>query len=188
MTATDAGPADTILISRAIQGDTNAFGDLYDRYLDQVYNYIFYQVSNTQETEDLTETVFLKAFESLSRFNQSQTVENFRAWIFRIARNQVVDYYRTRKPSVSIESSLPLRSTDPQPEAAVQLSQEYQDMMEAFDKLDPTFRQVLTCRLIDGLSHRETARIMNLKENHVRILQYRALKKIRQLLTLETTI
>jgi RNA polymerase sigma-70 factor (ECF subfamily) len=182
--STIASTANPFPVLQRKQIASETLTSLYDQYLDQIYNYVFYRVGNTQDAEDLTEMVFLKAFEYLSRSKSGKKLENARAWIFRIAHNLVVDHYRTKKSYTSIDDDFLIHSSDPQPETAFQQKEEFQGMIKALKSLDPTFQQVLICRFIDGLSHRETARIMNIKENHVRILQFRALKKVRALLNL----
>ncbi|MDO9349062.1 MAG: sigma-70 family RNA polymerase sigma factor, partial [Anaerolineales bacterium] len=92
----NAVPSDQVLLERAIQGDTEVFGDLYERYLAEIHRYVFYRVADRFEAEDLTETVFLKAWEALSRFKSSGV--NFRAWLYRIENKTVEYYYRRRKP------------------------------------------------------------------------------------------
>jgi len=90
----DPAASDAELIVRAVQGDADAFGDLYERYLDQIYRYVYYRVANSLEAEDLTETVFLKAWESLPGMRTNVKSMNFQAWLYRIAHNLVVDRYR----------------------------------------------------------------------------------------------
>ena len=95
------------LISRAQKGDAEAYGDLYEHYLDTIYRYIYYRVHNHQDAEDLTETVFLKAWQSLPNYRIGKTP--FVAWIYRIAHNMVIDHHRTRKETVPISEQPHLR-------------------------------------------------------------------------------
>lgn len=169
------------LISRAGQGEIFAYGILYDRYLDSLYRYIYYRVSNHEEAEDLTETVFLKAWETLPRMRTEKM--NFRAWLYRIAHNLVVDYYRTRKPNLPLEHANDLHDDAPTPETNLQVIEEGQQLSLAIARLKPDLKEVLVCRFISGMSHAETAKIMGLAEGHVRVLQHRALRKIRKFLT-----
>ena len=91
------------LVALASQGDADAFGDLYELYLEEMYRYVRYRINHKQDAEDLTEQVFLKAWAGLSGYRGEVP---FKAWIYRIARNTVVDHYRTRKA----ESPLPDRA------------------------------------------------------------------------------
>jgi RNA polymerase sigma-70 factor (ECF subfamily) len=89
------------LVLRAVQRDSAAFGLLYESHLDRIYRYIFYRVGSTGEAEDLTEIVFLKAWEAIDRY-QPRGVP-FVAWLYRLAHNLVVDSYRSRRPSVPLD-------------------------------------------------------------------------------------
>jgi len=181
MPVNTSSPSDSDLLHRAIQGDTNAYGNLYERYLDEVYRYVYYRVADQHTAEDLTEIAFVKAWEALPRLKSLP--QNVRAWIYRIAHNTVIDHYRTRKTSFPLEQAENLADEVPQPETALQSLEEKQQLALAIKQLKPQFQQVLVCRFINGLSHAETARIMGLSKNHVRVIQYRALQKIREILT-----
>jgi RNA polymerase sigma-70 factor (ECF subfamily) len=172
---------ETELIARAIEGDRSAFGSLYEYYLEQIYRYVYYSVTDHFEAEDLTEAVFLKAWEALPRFRLRESA--FRAWLYRIAHNLVVDRHRTRKPAVSLEQFVHMRDSSPTPETALEAHQEKTALSAALARLKPRLKQVVLCRFIGGLSHAETAEAMGLNEGHVRVLQHRALKEMRGLLS-----
>jgi RNA polymerase sigma-70 factor (ECF subfamily) len=174
--------SDQALVARAKQGDKEAFGDLYERHLDEIQRYIYYRVANRFDAEDLTETVFLRAWEALPRLNADHV--NLRAWLYRIAHNLVVDYYRSHKTSTELAASQ-AQDDDPPPESQSQIRAEYQRLAEAIRSLDPSLQQVIVCRFINELSHAETAQVMGIKEEYVRVLQLRALRKLRQWLEKE---
>ena len=179
----DLSPSDAELVARAARGDAGAFGDLYERYLDEIFRFIFYRILDQEEAEDLTERVFLKAWEALPRGRRP--VANFRAWLYRVARNQVIDRHRTRKPAVPLEQAATLRDGSPPPEAIAQAREESAELAAVIAGLGRRYQQVLVCRFVNGLSHAETARVLGLKENHVRVLQHRALREMRGLLAEE---
>jgi RNA polymerase sigma-70 factor (ECF subfamily) len=168
------------LIVRAIDGDTAAFGTLYERYLNAIYRYVYYNVTDHSEAEDLTENVFLKAWQALPRFRLQGA--NFRAWLYRIAHNTVVDRHRTRKQEASFEEVSHLQDSAPTPESVVEADQEVLRLSAALSRLKPRARQVILYRFISGLSHAETAAALGVSEGHVRVLQHRALKRMRRLL------
>lgn len=173
------GPTDQELLSRALQGDADAFGDIYERYLDEIHRYVYFRVADRFEAEDLTETIFLKAWEALPRFRSEDV--NLRAWLYRIAHNAVVDHYRTHKPA----SELPLeqaRDTSPLPEHHLQTLEQHERLADLIRSMDANLQQVIVCRFANGMSHAETAEVMGIKEGHVRVLQLRALQKLRELL------
>ncbi len=175
--------SDQELVSRAASGDSGAFGTLYDRYLDAIYRYVYYRVADSMEAEDLTEKVFLKALTGLA--NQKTELRNFRSWLFTIAHHEVVDHYRRRKELLSLESAHSLNDGTHTPEQEVEAREKAAQVALAIASLKPEYQQVITLRFINGLSHEETAKIMKLKEGHVRVLQYRALRRIREFLAQE---
>jgi RNA polymerase sigma-70 factor (ECF subfamily) len=167
---------ETQLIERAVDGDKAAFGQLYEHYLDRIYRYVYHNVSDHPEAEDLTEVVFLKAWEALPRFRMNGT--GFQAWLYRIAHNLVIDRHRTRKPLLPLDQFFHLRDASPTPEATLERNETRSDLSRALEQLQPRLRQVILCRFIGELSHAETAKVLGIKEGYVRVLQYRALKQM----------
>ncbi|MEN6408582.1 MAG: sigma-70 family RNA polymerase sigma factor [Anaerolineaceae bacterium] len=168
------------LIQAAIQGDQNAFGTLYERYYDSLYRYIFFRVGDSDEAEDLTAVVFIRAWESLPSYRQRSL--NYRSWLYRIARNLVIDRHRTQKVTFSLESLQQVPDGKISPDIVNQTSEDVRELMEVIHKLDPLMAEVILCRFVMEMSHAETAQAMACSENYVRVLQYRALKKLRDLL------
>ncbi|HEX2980814.1 MAG TPA: sigma-70 family RNA polymerase sigma factor [Anaerolineaceae bacterium] len=177
-------PDEKRLLDRAVHGDKEAFGDLYEMYMEQVYRYIYYRVNDPVEAEDLTSTVFLRAWESLPQSVDDQF--NFRAWVYRIAHNLIIDRHRMEKPSVSIDNMDSLHDGERLPDVTHEENETIRQIQAIIQRLDPEYQQVLTCRFIMGLSHAETAKILKQSEVYIRVLQYRALKKVKELLLQET--
>ena len=169
---------DEILVERSTQGDAAAFGELYERYMEQIFRYLYYQTADQHEAEDLTETVFLKAWQALPR--SRKPIVNLRAWLYRLAHNLVIDRRRTRKQVAAIDDHPHLTDPAVSPEQALQSKEASQALADRLSQLKPQSRQVLICRFVNDLSHSETAEIMGLKENHVRVLQFRALQEMRR--------
>lgn len=178
---------ESVLIKSAAKGDKQAFGVLYQNYLEQIYRYIYYRIANSFEAEDLTEIVFINAWQALPKLaEKDENISNFRAWLYRIAHNTVVDHHRARKPSISLDEAVSLADTASGPESAASANWDSQRLADAIKKLDPKLQQVLVCRFINQISHAETARIMGLNPGNVRVLQHRALKQMAQLLEKES--
>jgi RNA polymerase sigma-70 factor (ECF subfamily) len=174
----DQSGSDADLVGRAVRGDREAFGDLYERYLDEIYRYLYFRVADEVEVEDMTEMVFLKAWEVLPRTDEP--IRNIRAWLYRVAHNLLVDRHRTHKASLSLDVAANRPDAEPPPEAAVEQREAAERMARMVSQLKPREQQVLLCRFVSGLSHSETAEVLNLRENHVRVLQFRALKALRK--------
>lgn len=167
------------LLEHAIQGDQKAFGVLYTRYLDEIYRYIYFRVASRFDAEDLTETVFIKAWTALPQFNPKQN--HFRAWLYRIAHNTVIDFYRTHK-----DDKVAFDDQNLNMHASMENQMQEQDdikmLLHAIHALDDKLQQVIICRFINGMSHAETAEMMGIREGHVRVLQLRGLQKLRLIL------
>src|SRR5437867_12907553 len=98
-----AGDGDRNLALRAGKGDAAAFGALYDRHVEAVYRYVYYRVRNDADAEDLTSDVFMRALRAISRYEPRQA---FLAWLYRIARNAVIDRSRRTRIQISFEDAL----------------------------------------------------------------------------------
>lgn len=173
---------DAGLVARAGQGDKRAFGDLYERYMGDIYRYIYYRVSHQQDAEDLTEQVFLKAWKGLERFRGEVP---FKSWIFRIANNTVIDHYRRRKETVPLEEDSLVSGQNHEMEEKLVSDEKFSQLADAIGRLSPPHQEVLTLRFISGLCIRDVARIMDRSEGAIRVLQHRALGAARVLLTRE---
>jgi len=164
------------LVRQAKSGDADSFAQLYDAYVERLYRYVYFRVSDEQTAEDITSQVFLKAWENLGRF-QSDGVP-FLAWLYTIARNQVIDHYRTRKESVPLDkiASLPAngRTVDEQVETEFDL----QAMRDALQFLTEEQQQVLILKFIVEMTTDEIAQAMGKKEGAIRALQMRALQTL----------
>jgi RNA polymerase sigma-70 factor (ECF subfamily) len=178
--------SEAILIKKARQGDSQAFGVLYELYLDQIYRYVFYRVPDQVEAEDLTEIVFFKAWQSLVKIQINDSlIKNFRAWIYRIAHNEVVNFHRKNISELPLDESKNSQDQTLNPEKVVEGHERTQHLAEAISQLDPDSQQVLIFRFINQFSHDETAEIMGRTPGHVRVLQHRALKKLLSILMKE---
>jgi RNA polymerase sigma-70 factor (ECF subfamily) len=169
------------LIQRAVSGDPDAFATLYDLYVEQIYRFAFFRVGDEQTAEDLTSQVFLKAWDNLSSYQMRGLP--FSAWLFRIARNNVIDYYRTHKETTSLESDA---VDKPDPAAAIDDKVERRLQAEevhlALQQLTEDQRQVVTLRFIEGLSTDEVARILGKRQGAIRALQMRGLQALAEIM------
>lgn len=182
-----ASPGDRIeddeqgLLRQALNGDAEAFGDLYLRYLDPIYRYIYFRVGSHDEAEDLTEEVFVRAWEALPTFTPRG--QPFTSWLYRIAHNLVVDYRRRQKPLPMSEESLrTVTAQTPTPEEAVARSQEAEALIAALRELDDEEQHVIVLRFVQDLSHSEVAAIIGKSEGASRVIQHRALTKLQRAL------
>lgn len=170
--------SDQDLLVKIAKGDKPSFGILYERYLDQIYNYIFFQVNgNHHETEDLTEEVFLRAFTTVLEKPKLQA--NFKALVYRIAHNLVIDNYRTKKVEIDLDKVDIISEKLRNPEETFENLQLSKELSEAIKTLKPNLQEVIILRYILDLDTDEIAEIMGITRNYVRVLQYRALQGLK---------
>ena len=168
------------LVERAQMGDSEAFGVLYDGLVDRVYRYVYFRVTDQSTAEDLTSTVFLKAWEKLDRYKSGATP--FRGWLFTIAHNVVIDFYRTHKATVSIDQIDPPVSDEPEPHEIVQHRFEAESVQYAMQRLTLSQQQVLTLKFIAGMETEEIARHLGKPAGAIRALQMRGLQALTRIL------
>ncbi|MBV7330148.1 sigma-70 family RNA polymerase sigma factor [Chloroflexi bacterium TSY] len=170
--------AETIRLAQ--HGNQDAFGTLYQRHLDAIYRYVHKRVGQIDEAENLTQIVFVKAWQALERYQPSTAP--FRAWLYRIARNAVVDYYRSQKETLLWED-LTLISDGHETPDELLLSDERSELVrKAMTQLKPSYQEVLTHRFLDSMDYPETAQKLGRKVNAVRVLQHRALQALQKVL------
>jgi RNA polymerase sigma-70 factor (ECF subfamily) len=173
-------PTESELIKQAVKRDAPAFGELYQLHLRQIYRYIFYKVGNPSEAEDLTEQVFLKAWEAMPRYREQGVP--FAAWLFRLAHNTVIDYHRTKHEAVALDELIDAEDGQASPEDVTSTRLDVQTLQTAITRLTPEQQQVVILRFVQGLSHGEVAAIMGKNEGAIRGLQHRALEALHGLL------
>lgn len=165
----------------AAQRDRAAFGALYRRYLDRVYGYCFYLLGDHHDAEDVTERTFLAALGGIHRFRDEGA--SFRAWLFRIAHNEVANAIRhRRRHATSPLEAAPEPAADGSPDGAVGAADEARRLRAALAQLPEVRRQVIVLRFVDGLSSREVGAVLGRSEGAVRVLQHRALRDLAEML------
>lgn len=160
-------------------GDRDAFGRLYETHLERIYRYVYFRVFDRELAEDVTSLVFLKAWEHLGSFEGGQIP--FAKWLYRVAHNTVIDYYRTRKPVIALEHVHPLQvSYSDGMEKKIDLDIFSSHLAEALEELTAGQREVLILKFIGGLTTQEIARKVDKGLGAVRALQMRGLRRLAQ--------
>ncbi len=178
----DRQELDSELVKLAQEGDSDAFGQLYDRYSPAVFRFIYAHVDDRLDAEDLTEDVFVRVWRSLPGYRQQGIP--FVAYVFRIARNRLIDYYRRskhNKQNVPLEETL-VGDEHPDPSQVVSDGIVHQEIQNLLLELREDYRTVLTLRFMGDLSPDETAEVMGRTSGAVRVLQHRALAALRKLM------
>ncbi len=171
------------LVNAAKQGDAEAFGRLYDGHIKPIYDFIFYKTLNKEIAEDITSTVFMKAWKNIA---QCQS-ESFSAWLYAIARRTVSDYYRQKKDNIDIDDCWDL--ADPENMfAKIENNLQIGAVKEELKKLKNQDREIIIMRFWLGLSFREIAEYLDKNEGAVKMSLSRALKEIRMRIPLALII
>lgn len=168
------------LIRKAQDGDGEAFAQLYRAYVQPVYRYLRLRLSDSAIAEDLTAEVFVRAVGGLDRYTDRGLP--FGAWLFRIARDRLVDHYRqsSRRPVAELDETL---SSDlPGPGELAETAAALLELDEALRHLTGDQRDVIQFRFMEDWSLEDTARAMNKTVNAVKALQHRALNALHRLL------
>lgn len=170
------------LVSMAQHGDSHAFSLLYQEYVRPIYQYIYMRVDkNTEQAEDLTQEVFLKALDNLQKYRYRG--KPFTSWLFRIAHNLVIDYYRhANKNHASHITETTVMVSEENPVSTVERSAELNELKKAIEKLPPQQKEVISLRFISGLSIAETAEIIGKTDGNVKKLQHVALTKLKKIM------
>ena len=168
------------LVGPAAAGDSAAFTAIYDAYSPRVRRFLRHQLGNADLAEELLQRTFVKMIEALPRY-ESRGLP-FGAWVFRIARNSVIDHRRTAHPAVPLDAAAGRQSDVGDPVSTAERGQDRDVLRAALDALPPDQRQVLVWRFFAELSPAETAALMGRSNGAVRVLQHRALVRLREIL------
>ena len=168
------------LVRQAQQGDKDAFAELYEAYFDKIYRYVVLKISNKAEAEDMTQQVFLKAYQSIGSFKWKGVP--FSAWLFRIAHNQMVDFVRkqSKRPTVQLEESMV--ASDDNPLRTVERRFDIERLRLATQQLTAAQQEVISLRFAGGLAIAEVARTMGKSEGAIKALQHSAVAALRKVL------
>lgn len=174
------GEEEKAIILRAVKGDSSAFGTLYDHYQPMIYRFIAVKVGRREEAEDITHQVFLSAWQNIKRYEHRG--HPFSSWLYRIARNQVVDHYRSRKDEVSLEQSeIAEVAILPQSIAAdLATKLELEGVFRAIHKLKAEYQDVIILRFVEDLSIKEAAEAMKKTEGAIKLMQHRAMAELKE--------
>jgi len=165
------------LIAQTQEGNSEAFGALYDAYVKKIYNFIYYKAWHQETAEDLTSQTFFKALNKIKKFNPKKG--SFSSWLYKIARNNISDHFRSLKPTTDIEDAWDLKDqTDILTDTDTRLKLE--KLREGLSILSNEQREIVILRVWEDLSHKEIAEIMQKNESTVKVAYSRAVGKLKK--------
>jgi RNA polymerase sigma-70 factor, ECF subfamily len=164
------------IIAQARQGNEEAISHLYETYLQAIFEYIRYRVDSTVVAEDLTAEVFLRMVRSLPTYEEKGIP--FRAWLYRIAANLLIDHYRQHQKNRTAPISEEYESDDTDPLNHLADEEQFSRLRQAMRSLPADYQDLLVLRFVEELPHGEIAKIMNKTAMALRAMQHRALKAL----------
>lgn len=167
-----------LLAAKAKSGDTESFGAIYDLCFNQIYRYVSHRVDESV-VEDIVGNIFMKAWENLGRY---QKTHSFTSWLFRIAHNTVIDHYRTNRSSFELHDDVVDTRILHNPDLVTEKRMVQRLIRRSLRKLEPKYREVLTLKFLAELENDEIAKALGTSEANIRTMQFRALKKLREVL------
>jgi RNA polymerase sigma-70 factor (ECF subfamily) len=173
-------PESELDLIRRAGSEASAFGELYERHVRQIYNYIYYRTGNHHDAEDLTARVFQRALRHVAAFEDKGVP--FSAWLYRIAHNLVANWHRdrSRRPVVPLDEHLAATGSSTHPEWEAMASEERQMLLTAVRQLPADRQQLLILKFVERLSNAEIGEIMGRTEGAIKSLYHRTLKSLRE--------
>ncbi|MCA9980334.1 MAG: sigma-70 family RNA polymerase sigma factor [Anaerolineales bacterium] len=167
------------LVERA-KTDNEAFGQLYERYVDRIYSYVYYRMGDPAEAEDLTSKIFFRALQHIGNY-RDQGVP-FSAWLYRIARNLVANWHRdrNRRSIIALDDISQWRLGNDSPELEAQFIEDKDSLLQAVRRLPSDRQELLILKFVDRLSNAEIGEIMGRSEGAVKSLYHRTLLALRE--------
>ncbi len=171
---------DEAVLKKAIEGDSEAFGLLYERYVTRIFNYIYYRTGNSADAEDLTGRVFFRALRHIRTYDERGLP--FSAWLYRIAHNLVANWHRdnSRRKEIPLDDGLMAPNTTGHPEHEALKNEENENLMRVIRRLPDERQQLLILKFIDHLSNAEIGVIMGRTEGAIKSLYHRTLLTVRE--------
>lgn len=173
--------SDEILMKQLARGNKKAAGILYDRNYKQLYGYFVRMTNNTEISRDLTQNVFLKILKYSHTWKGDKV---FVYWLFRIARNVLVDYYRGSKKFFTTEEENNLAAQDKEESVrASEMQESFDFLLEAMNQLPPGYREMIELNRFQGFTYKEIAATTMSTENAVKVKTFRAIQKLKEIYT-----
>ncbi|MGI5915576.1 MAG: sigma-70 family RNA polymerase sigma factor [Anaerolineae bacterium] len=167
-------------IIEAAKSDPSVFGEIYERYVDRIYTYIYHRVGNAHDAEDLTSRTFYRALSHLPSY-QDKGIP-FSAWLYRIAHNLLANWHRdrSRQPVVALDEVVTRSPASEHPEWMAELQDDTRLLREVIRELDPSRQELLVLKFTEGLSNAEIGKIMGRSEGAIKSLYHRTLLQMRK--------
>ncbi len=171
--------ANEINLDRAIQGDHEAFGVLYEEYVERIFSYVYYRTGNQHDAEDLTAKVFFRAMRRIPQYEERGLPVS--AWLYRIAHNLVANWHRdrNRRPEISLDEGYASIPHSEHPEVTLLHREEQNNLLQIIRGLPSDRQQLIILKFVEHMSNAEIGQIMGRTEGAVKSLYHRTLLSLR---------
>ncbi len=166
------------LVTQSRNGDREAFGRLYDRYIKRIYNFVYYKTLQKELAEDITSQTFFKALNSIHTVDPDQS---FVSWLYRIAQNTVIDHFRSAKPSANIEDIWDI-SDDTDIVGDLHRAEDAKGLQQHLKKLSKLERDIIIMRIWQEMPYKEIAEVIGKTETNCKVTYSRSIQKLRTFL------
>jgi RNA polymerase sigma-70 factor (ECF subfamily) len=171
--------SDEVALKLAAQGDQEAFGVLYERYVSRIYSYIYYRTGNQHDAEDLTARVFFRALRHVENYKDRGLPLS--AWLYRIAHNLVANWHRdnSRRKEIPLDEIILVRHGGDLPEMVLIENEEKENLLNVLHRLPSDRQQLILLKFVEHLSNAEIGQVMGRSEGAVKSLYHRTLLSLR---------
>ncbi|HKK53968.1 MAG TPA: RNA polymerase sigma factor [Patescibacteria group bacterium] len=169
------------LSSRSLRKDKQAFIEIHSLYVDDIYRFIYFKVGHREEAQDIASDVFLKAWDYII-LNKVDKSKNLKALFYKIARNTIVDYYRSKKTTSSLESleNTDLKDIKQDPQTLTEIKHDYERILKLLNNLKEEYKEVIILKHINELSWDEVSQALSKSKGSLRVLLHRATKALEE--------
>lgn len=168
-----------LILRRAQDGETEAFGLIYDHFSEKIYRFIYFRVGHKEIAEDVLSDTFVKAWQKINQINSPEALSG---WLYQIARNNIIDYYRLKKETVALEEVSNTLEDLINTVDTVSASLQQKKILDKLNELTDEQQQVIRYRFFEDLSNEEIAYVMGKSEGAIRVIQHRAIMRLKELL------
>lgn len=166
-------------LQKAQSGNQEAFGAIYDHFAEKIYRFVYFRVGHKEVAEDVLSDSFVKAWQKINQINSPEALSG---WLYQIARNNIIDYYRLKKELVPLDEVEEILIDEVNPVDTVNLNFQQKKILAVMNQLSIDQREVIKYRFFEDLTNEEIAYVLGKTEGAVRVLQHRAILKLRELL------
>lgn len=168
---------DKVLVDRVQAGDIDAYEILFKRYSGKIYRFVYFRIREQETVDDLVSETFLKLWQQLA---DEKKIKNLQAYLYRIARNIVIDHYRARKEDVDISAVEHVLEADIDLTHDVTIQSDIKEMMHKMNSLSDDYQEILQLRYVEDLTIAEIAQVLEKSKGAVKVSIHRAVKKLQE--------